>query len=465
VACTRSGCSSYWPARSCRSQNFFIVNVALPTIGKSLHASAGELELVVAAYGVAYAALLVFGGRLGDRIGRHRLFQVGAAGFVAASAACGLAPGIWFLIIARLTQGATAAMLVPQVLATFHAVLDGERKTRALALYGATSGIAAVVGQLVGGLLVTADIAGSSWRPIFLINIPLGVAVLLIAGHVVPATRSEHSTSVDLPGTLLFGGTLVALLLPLSEGHTLGWPAWTWMLLGAALVLGSLTVAVERRSERAGLTPLLPPSLLKLPSMARGLAMILPFSFGFGAFMFIFALTVQTGLHADPLVGGLSILPMAALFLVGSIASPKIINRYGRGAIAAGALTQAAGLALIISVIVAAWPHVALIALAGPLALIGAGQSLLFAGLFRVVLTDVPLHHGGIGGGVLVTLQQAGLALGVATLGSIYLAFEPHSIPTAFAAAIGIQFVIALVLAAASRLLPRFTSPRRGGTK
>ena len=436
--------------------DFFIVNVALPSIGRSLHATPGALELVVAAYGSAYASLLVLGGRLGDRIGRHRLFQIGAGGFVLASAACGFAPDIWSLVAARLVQGATAAALVPQVLATFHAVLEGERKTRALALYGATSGIAAVVGQLAGGVLVTADIAGSSWRPIFLINVPLGVAVYFIAKRVVPATRSPRPSSVDLPGTLLFGGTLVALLLPLSLGHTLGWPVWTWALLGVAVVLGALTTSVERRSERAGMTPLLPPSLVRLPSMARGLAMILPFSIGFGSFMFVFALTVQDGLHADPLVGGLSILPMAALFFLGSLVSAKIINRYGRGAIAAGAATQALGLALIATVMVVTWPHVALMALAGPLALIGAGQSLLFAGLFRVVLTDVPAHHGGIGGGVLITLQQSGLALGVATLGTTYLALEPHSIPTAFAATVGIQCLIALGLTVAARFLPRF---------
>lgn len=441
--------------------DFFIVNVTLPTVARSLHATSGALELVVAAYGVSYAALLVLGGRLGDRIGRHLLFQIGAAGFIVASAAWGVAPNIWFLIVARLVQGASAAILVPQVLATFHAVLDGERKTRALAMYGATSGIAAVVGQIAGGLLVTANIAGYSWRPIFLINVPLGIAVLLLARHVVPATKSPHPTGVDLPGTVVFGATLVTLLLPLSEGHTLGWPVWTWVLLVAAVVLAVATITIERRSERAGLTPLLPPSLLRLPSMARGLAMILPFSLGFGSFMFVFALTVQDGLHADALVGGLSILPMAILFLIGSIVSPKIINRYGRAAIAAGALTQGVGLAAIAVVMVAAWPHVALIALAGPLALIGAGQSLLFAGLFRVVLSDVPLHRGGIGGGVLITLQQSGLALGVATLGTVYLTLEPHSVPAAFATAVSIQCAIAVGLAIGSRFLPTLDGSAR----
>jgi MFS family permease len=437
--------------------DFFIVNVALPTIDASLHASAAALELVVAVYGVAYAAVLVLGGRLGDRFGRHRMFQVGLIGFILASLACGVAPSIDVLVAARLAQGAMAAMLVPQVLATCHATLSGERKTRALALYGATSGIAAVVGQLAGGLLVSADIAGTSWRPIFLINVPLGIVVFFASRVVVPANRSPHPAGIDVPGTVLFAATLIALLVPLTEGHTLGWPAWTWLLLAIAVVLAALTVVVERRAEARGEVPLLPPSLLKLPSMSRGLAMVAAFSLGFGAFMFVFALTVQDGLHASALQGGLAILPMAILFLLGSIVSPKLINRYGRAALAVGGLVQATGLALLIAILAIAWPQVSLVVLGGPLLLIGGGQSMLFAGLFRAVLSDVPAHLGGIGSGVLITLQQSGLALGVATLGTVFLALEPHSIPRAFGTAVGIQLGIVVLLILGSRLLPRFT--------
>jgi MFS family permease len=437
--------------------DFFIVNVALPTIDRTLHASGPTLELIVAGYGVAYAAVLVLGGRLGDRYGRHRLFLGGLVAFMLASLACGLAPTIWVLIGARIVQGAAAAMLVPQVLATVHATLEGERKARALALYGATSGIAAVIGQLAGGILVNANIVGSTWRPIFLINIPLGLIVLATARQVVPATRSPHPHGIDLAGTVLFGGTLIALLLPLTEGQKLGWPAWTWIALGLALVLAVATSLVERRIERRGIVPLLPPSVLRLPSMWRGLAMILPFSVGFGAFMFVFALTTQDGLHYDALRGGLAILPMAVLFLAGSVLSPRLLGRYGRGAMAAGGMAQATGLALIIAVVLAGWPHLSMLDLAGPLALIGAGQSILFTGLFRVTLADVPSHHAGIGGGTLITLQQAGLALGVATLGTLYLALEPHGVAHAFAAAIGVQLGIVVVLVLATCALPSFT--------
>src|SRR5215472_4888446 len=305
--------------------DFFITNVALPSIDSSLHASPPELELVIAGYGLAYAALLVLGGRLGDRYGRRRVFLGALAGFTLASLACGLAPSAGLLIGARVVQGAAAALLIPQVLATFHHTLEGERKARALALYGATSGIAAVVGQIAGGLLVSANIAGSSWRPIFLVNVPVGIIVLLVASRIVPATRSANPVGIDLPGTVLFAATLVALLAPLTEGHSLGWPWWTWLLLALAVTGGAVTYRVEKRAEGRGQVPLLPPSLLRLPSMSRGLAMVAVFSVGFGAFMFVFALTVQDGLHNDALRGGLAIVPMAALFLAGSLVAPRLI--------------------------------------------------------------------------------------------------------------------------------------------
>ncbi len=326
------------------------------------------------------------------------------AGFALASLACGIAPTAAVLITARIVQGATAALLIPQVLATFHHTLEGERKARALALYGATSGIAAVVGQLV-----------------------------------------------------LFAATLTALLIPLTEGHSLGWPWWTWLLIAIAVMLGAVTYTVEKRAEARGEVPLLPPSLLRLPSMSRGLVMVLAFSIGFGSFMFVFALTVQNGLHADALHGGLAILPMAVAFFAGSLFAPRLIARFGRAALSAGAAVQLAGLASLVTVLVTNWPHVSLWAMAAPLALVGAGQSMLFAGLFRSVLADVPTHLGGIGSGVLITLQQSGLALGVATLGTLYISLEPHSLSHAFASVEYVQMGIVALLAVGAATLPRFT--------
>jgi MFS family permease len=439
--------------------DFFIVNVALPTIDATLHASAPSLELVVAGYGTTYAALLVVGGRLGDALGRRRMFATGLIGFTLTSLLCGIAPSIGALIGFRIAQAATAALIVPQVLATFHAVLDGQRRARALGLYGAMAGTAAVVGQVAGGLLVTADIAGSEWRPIFLVNVPIGLVALVAVFRFVPATRSDRPAGIDLPGTLLFAATLTTMLVPLAEGRTLGWPLWTWLVLALAPVLGAATYLVERRAERGGALPLLPPSLLALRSMRRGLALGLPFFLGFGAFMFVFALTVQDGLHADALRSGLAITPLAVAFLVGSLLTPRAIERMGRAVLAWGAILQAIGLGVLAWTVDAGWPHVALIDMAPGLVIAGFGQAFVFGSLFRLILADVPPHLAGIGGGVLVTLQQSGLALGVATLGTLYLGLDGGG--SGFATVLGIQAAMALVTAVGSRAMPSLTTAPR----
>jgi MFS family permease len=432
--------------------DFFIVNVALPTIDTTLSASPPALELVVAGYGTVYAALLVVGGRLGDALGRRRVFVAGLIGFTLTSLLCGLAPTIGTLVAARLAQGATAALIVPQVLATFQATLDGARRARALGLYGAMAGTAAVVGQVAGGLLVTADIGGTEWRPVFLVNVPIGLLALAVVLRHVPATRSDRPAGVDLPGTLLFAATLTTLLVPLAEGRTLGWPLWTWLVLALAPLLAAATYLVERRTERGGRAPLLPPSLLRLRSMRRGLAMGFPFFLSFGGFMFVFALTVQDGLHADALRSGLAIAPFAVAFLIGSLLTPRAIERLGRRALGLGAIVQATGLSVLAWTVASYWPHVALVDMTPGLVVAGFGQAFVFGSLFRLILADVPPHLAGIGGGVLVTLQQSGLALGVATLGTLYLGVGTGG--TGFAWVLAIQVVLALVMAVGSRAMP-----------
>jgi MFS family permease len=388
------------------------------------------------------------------------VLSIGLAGFTVASLGCGVAPSVWFLLGARLLQGASAAMIVPQVLATFHATLHGARLHRAQSLYGAAAGLAIAVGQLAGGLLLTVNIAGATWRPIFWVNVPIGLATLSAAQRFVPATRSQHPATIDPAGTFLFAATLVTLLVPLAEGQTNGWPTWTWVVLACAPIIACLTIFVERRFESQGGVPLLPPSLLRMRSMRRGLPLQLLFMLSYGAFMFVFALTVQEGLHASPLRSGLAIVPMAVAFFIGSLFTPRAITRLGaRKTVAVGATVDGIGLAVLILIVVGGWPHVGLLALAPALVVAGVGQALVFGSLFRLVLADVPQHHAGVGGGVLITIQQSGLALGVATLGTLYLGLESQGIPKAFAAATGAQVAIMAVLAIASRAVPHGIQP------
>ncbi len=435
--------------------DFFIVNVALPTMDSTLHASAPMLELVVAGYGVAYALMLVVGGRLGDALGRRRLFVTGLVGFTLSSLLCGIAPNIGVLIAARIAQGLSAAMSQPQVLATFQATLDGPKRARAIGMYAAVGGLGASIGQLLGGLLVNADIAGLSWRPIFLVNVPVGAAVLLLTRRYVPATRSPHPASVDLPGTALLGVAIVALLIPLTEGRALHWPPWIWLLLLVAPVAALAAVVVERRTERKGLTPLIPPSLVGLRSMRRGLTMAVPFFMGFGAFMFVFALTVQNGLHQTALQSGVAITPMAVAFFGASLLAPRLLSRYGRLVVAGGLAMQAVGLVWLIAVMHGDWPHVTAIDMAPGLIIAGVGQAFTLVGFFRIVLADVPHRLAGIGSGVLVTMQQGSLALGVASLGSLFVSLAGSGgMRHAFTVVIGIQALIAVAVSITALRLP-----------
>lgn len=235
--------------------DFFIVNVALPTIGADLSASESVLELVVAGYGLSYAVLLVLGGRLGDLFGRRRLFLGGMLAFGLTSLACGLAPTAWTLVAARVAQGAASAAMLPQVLATIQSATAGPRRARAMGLYGATAGLAMVAGQILGGVLVAADIAGTSWRAAFLVNVPVVLLGLFLAARTVPETRSPRPEPVDGPGTVLLAATLLALLAPLTEGRAAGWPLWTWLSLAAFPFLAWAFFAVELRADRGGRTP------------------------------------------------------------------------------------------------------------------------------------------------------------------------------------------------------------------
>ncbi|MFG2285456.1 MFS transporter [Streptomyces sp. NPDC048595] len=439
--------------------DFFIVNVALPTIDHDLHAGAAMLEMVVAGYGVAYATLLVLGGRLGDTIGRRRLFLWGLAAFGVTSLACGLAPDAGTLVGARVAQGAAAALLLPQVLATIQATTTGKRRAKAVSLYGGTAGVSSAVGQVLGGLLVSADLAGTGWRAVFLVNVPIAAAAWLLAARTVPETRSPRPTRADVPGTVLLATTLITLLLPLTEGRAAGWPLWSWALLAVFPFSGAAFLYVERRAERAGRTPLVPPSLLRIPSVNSGLAVIVPFSLGFGGFMFVVAVALQTGLHYGPFAAGLSLAPLCVTFFLASLAGPRLVRRFGRRVVIAGSLIQGIGLIALALTVHTSWPGTSVAGLAPSMAVLGFGQGMVLPVLLRIVLSELPVAQAGVGGGVMVTTQQSGLALGVATLGTLFLALLPAvGIRDALLAALLTQLAIVAGTTALALRLPRTVS-------
>ncbi|MFD2471581.1 MFS transporter [Amycolatopsis silviterrae] len=437
--------------------DFFIVNVALPTIDADLHASTATLELVVAGYGIAYAVLLVLGGRLGDTFGRRRLFLLGLTLFTLTSLACGVAPDAGTLVIARVAQGAASAMLLPQVLSIIQAGTTGERRSRAIGLFGATGGIATVVGQLLGGALVAANLWDLSWRPIFLVNVPIGIIGLLLARRTVPDSRASNPLGVDRWGTVLLAVSLLSLLIPIMEGRALGWPWWSIALLVLFPFAAFGFARVERKLEASGGTPLLPPALLRTASVRHGLTVAVPFFCSFGSFMFVYAVTLQNGLHLGPLGAGLALTPMAVAYFTTSLVSSHLVARFGRKIVPIGGVILTVGLLALAGTALLDWPDLSIWQLAPAMVLIGVGNGLAMSTLFRVVLSRVPADLAGVGGGVLTTTQQTSLALGVAVLGSL---FASLSVPGAmgyqgaFVLVIGILAVLSLLVAGLARKLP-----------
>ncbi len=357
---------------------------------------------------------------------------------------------------ARIAQGAASALMLPQALATIQSATSGSSRGKALSYYGATAGVASVVGQVLGGVLVSADLAGSGWRAIFLVNVPVAAVALVLALRSVPETRSQHPARIDRAGTGLLALTLVALLLPLTEGRAAGWPLWSWVLLALSPFAAAAFVAVEIRGERTGGNPLLPPSLIRIHSVRSGLLLIVPFCVGFGGFMFVLAVAMQDGLHFGPLAAGAALVPLCAAYFAASLLGPRAVARWGRSTVTAGSLVQAAGLLLLAATFLRGWPHLGVWALAPGMAVAGFGQGFVLPVVFRIVLSEVPAAQAGVGSGAMATTQQSSLALGVATLGTLFLTLSA-SVGTrdALVWTLLTQLVTALAAAALSRKLPR----------
>ena len=280
--------------------DFFIVNVALPSIQHELHAGSAALQWVVAGYGLATAVALISGGRLGDIHGRRRIFMLGIALFVIASALCGLAPTAAVLVVARIAQGASGALLLPQVTAMLGGLYSGEQRARAFAAYGLALGLGAASGQLIGGALIHADVGGLGWRSCFLINVPIGLVALSLQGRLRDSPGSAGSR-IDAGGVLLGASALTLLVGTLVEGRQRGWPLWSWWCLAAAAPLIGLLAWHQKGLARRGDQPLLPPALFAVPSYVRGLLATLSFYAGVASFYFVLALYLQQGLGLGPL--------------------------------------------------------------------------------------------------------------------------------------------------------------------
>jgi EmrB/QacA subfamily drug resistance transporter len=434
--------------------DFFIVNVAMPTMQQELHAGASSIQWVVAGYGLAFAAGLITGGRLGDQLGRRRMFTLGLALFVVTSAACGVAPSATVLIAARVAQGAASALLMPQVLAILGVAYRGPDWTKALTAYTMTLGIAAVGGQLIGGALIQLDPAGLDWRACFLVNVPVGLAALAFVGRTVPESRADGESRLDLLGADLVTFGLVAILLPLIEGRDHGWPLWTWAsFVGAGLLLVAFALYQRRVAGRGG-SPLVHPELFAHRGFATGLATVVLFYATVASFFLVLALQLQEGRGLDALDSGLVFGFEGLGFFITTLTAGRFVAQLGRQALALGALVRAAALVGLFVVIGA---HGSIGWIAAALVVDGAGMGLVMGPMIGIVLAGVAPRHAGAASGVLASAQQVGNALGAALIGVVFFGAidAGDAIPTAFRAALLFLAAGSVAVAALIQALPR----------
>ncbi|MEU4113420.1 MFS transporter [Kitasatospora sp. NPDC028055] len=430
----------------------FVVNVAVPSVQADLGAGPAAVQWVVAGFGLALAVGLVTAGRLGDRYGRRRVFALGLALFTLASAGCGLAPTAAALVGARVAQGLAAALMGPQVLAILRTAFSGAAQARAFARYGLTMGVGAVFGQLIGGLLIRADLLGLGWRSCFLINLPIGLASLAAVRRCLPESRAPQRPGLDPVGVVLVTVGLTALVLPLIQGPGLGWPLWTVLCLGAAVAVLVAFAVHQHRSTGRG-TPLVDTRLFRGRAFGTGLLAQLVFWLGQASFFLVLALHLQLGRGLDALGAGLVFTAIGLGYLLTSHSTHRVTSRLGEPrTITVGGLLMAVGLVLL-ALAAEAGTDGSVWWLAPGLFVDGLGMGLVIAPVTTVALAAVEPGLAGAAAGAVATVQQVGGAVGVALIGLVYYgAGDPTA---AFVRSTVVLAVLELVLVGLVRLVPR----------
>jgi EmrB/QacA subfamily drug resistance transporter len=397
-----------------------IVNVAIPSMQANLGADATHIQWVIAAYVLAFALGLLPFGRLGDIVGRTQMFLLGVAAFTAASAACGLAPSIEWLIAARVLQGLAGAMMTPQVLAIATVTFPPEERGQSFSLFGLSAGLAAVTGPIVGGLLIGANLWGLDWRPIFLVNVPVGILAIVLGWFIIPRPPGHPELRNDFIGIALFGVSMVALIYPLIEGRTYGWPAWTWGMMAASFMGLGAFVLWERRMASAGQPQLLNFSLISNPQFLLGALITTIFSSGIPGFFMVISILLQSGFGMTPLESGLTNTPFSVGVLAISLIAGRFGSNYLRTRIALSATFLASAMLWLHFIIAGVTDYIDHWWFLPPLLLAGLGLGLGFSALFQAVLSNVPPRDAGAGAGSLQAFQQVGGAVGVALIGQVF---------------------------------------------
>ncbi|MGW1465793.1 MFS transporter [Streptomyces sp. NPDC002308] len=399
-----------------------IVNVAGPDLERSLGAGSVGLQWVIGGYALTLGAGLILGGRLGDRYGRRRMFLIGLTAFTASSLLCAVAPDIGSLIAFRLLQGAAGAMLLPQGLGLLRENFSGPELTKVFGIFGPVLGLGGIIGPVLGGFLIEGDFFGLGWRAVFLVNLPVGLAALIVAARFVPKKAGDRAVRVDTAGAVLVAASCALLVLPLNQGQESGWPLWTWLSMAAAVIGFALFAVEQRRAAAAGREPLVTPALLRKPAFTVGLGGIALFFGGLVGTQLVLTLYLQIGRHFTAGEAGLGNLPLAVGTAIGGAVSGAFLaDRIGRKVLQIGPVVQLAGAALL-------WFELdgldaasfSIWDIAPGVAVAGIGAGMVIAALFSFVLAAVSDDEIGSASGVLSAVQAVGGSVGVAVFGSVF---------------------------------------------
>ncbi|QQG51163.1 MAG: MFS transporter [Candidatus Saccharibacteria bacterium] len=410
-----------------------IVNIAIPSIQSGLGASFASIQWMIAGYALAFAVLLVTGGRMGDVFGYKKMFLIGVGGFTLASLLCGFAWNPEVLIGARLVQGAMAALMVPQVMSLMQVMFKPHERAGVMGLFGALAGIAASMGPVIGGILIHANIAGLDWRPIFLINIPVGIFALLMAMKYLPEGKSSHPLKLDMWGTGLIMVAMFLIVFPLIQGRELDWPIWTFIMMFLALPVFALFIWWQKRKDSIDQSALMAPILLKTGSFIKGLTVNIVFQSAMAGFFLPFTLLLQIGLGYEIITAALTGIPTAVgIALSIGLFGQKLIPKLGRYALSVGAIVMAIGLAITYITVQQNGLDTAPLQFTPGLLITGLGMGLIMAPIFALVLTDVDPRHAGSASGVMNAVQQLGGAIGIALIGVIFFGQLSHNAEASF---------------------------------
>lgn len=408
-----------------------IVNVALPSLADAFGANDSQIEWVVAVYILTFALLLLPSGRLGDVIGRRRMFIWGVVVFTIGSTLCGLAPSIEGLVAARVVQGIGGAMMTPQTLALVPALFPPAERGLAFALFGLSAGLASVTGPLLGGSLIALDIWGMGWRPIFLVNIPIGFLAVAGALRFVPDVPGNADLKLDLVGVVIAATALLMILFPLIEGRQIGWPWWCFAMMIGALPVTALFLLWQRRQAARGAAQLIPASLFGNRNFILGSGIVMLIFAGIPGFFLVLAVMLQVGNGLTPLQSGLTTMPFSLGVLVASIASGRLGLRWPRRRIMAGGLFLATGMLLLRFVVPGEGESLVRAGFILPLLIAGIGLGTGISPLFQTVLSNVSGADTGSASGTLQSFQQVGGALGLAVMGELFFGTLRGALPNA----------------------------------